>query len=928
MTTNGVTSSITERLNHYQAMVRFIAEKNKEQILNLASGSPSASVHDSDRIANDVEALFTDVRLFAVIDGHGQPKFVSRGGSLGPKCLKQINRELSNFDFKHDIELHRYSNGPHFDVIVNLKRGEQYVALFVSFSLDYFQHLLSQFDSPELKLVLVQAEDFKTPILTSGDFDNIGKTAFSDDKLKNALAVQMIEHTHWLMMALPNDEVIAKHSRQIDYIGMGLFFAILFLLSAFLYYLKRVNSARFQAEQKASYSALFNAGPTVLFEKDFEAGMSIDYVSPNVLQLLGFTDSELMSERSFYDLIHPKDLQNFKYHMLQAIRNQEPSFELEYRLMCSDWHYIWVYSLIHINRNGRDRVQKVQGYITSIHAQKLAEQQATTLIENAPDAMVVTDGQGNIQSLNKMAESLFGYTKEELINQSMGRLIPTYMRAVEAQSVPQILPYRECVGENSDGRELALSLSMSRLQTADGVVIATAIRDVSIQKAAEEQMLLAKERAEALAQARSRFVAMISHEIRTPMNGVLGMADLLTDTPLNDTQKTYLEAIRESGRSLVTILNDVLDFSKLEQGGIQLYEEPFSLHDVVNNSIRLLTPLAKVGDVSLQQSFDHDCPEWAEGDPLRLRQILLNLVGNAIKFSPKGQVLLNVSSLKEDDEFHYIQFSVQDDGIGIAKEFHKTLFQPFIQVDDSTSRHFGGTGLGLAITKQLVDLMGGTIQVVSEVNQGSTFIVELPFKKTTEAAVKDHGKAEALPEVVISTQERLDTRRERAILPAALHDGKPFPAMSFEHKSQEGPHERKPLQRVLLVEDDPTNQKIAEAFINKLGLEVDSVNNGLEALEFWRLHHHEFGLILMDCQMPIMDGYEASHIIRQEEMQMHTENPTIIIAFTANAYDEDKQRCLDSGMDDLLVKPLFVEDFKNLLYKWFPELQQKEDGGK
>ncbi len=905
VTTNGVTSLITDRLNHYRTMVSSVANHHQERIFELAAGG--GYPYDVTQVSNDLDTLFRDVDQFAILDQKGKPMVVSKGQPLGAQCKHLIENEFQTPSSTGEIELHRNGKHYHFDVIVKLDRGNQHAALLVSFSLERFQKLLSQFDSPELELVLVRAASPKVPVLSSSSMSlNEDLVSFTDKQLKKALAVEKVEHTRWLLLGLPSSGLFSKHAEQVNYVAWSLFLVALLLFMAFLYYLKRANEARFHAEQKASYSALFNAGPTVLFEKDFQAGMSIEYVSPNVLQLLGFTDSELMAERSFYDLIHPKDLQNFKYSMLQAIQNHAPSFELEYRLMCADWHYIWVYSLVHLNRDGREKVQKVQGYITSIQAQKLAEQQATTLIENAPDAMVVTDDSGRIQSVNKMAESMFGYLKDELIGQSMSRLIPSYADALEWQSEPQITPYRECVGETRSGRELALGVSLSRLQTSGGVVIATVIRDVSVQKAAEEQMMLAKDRAEALALARSRFLAMISHEIRTPMNGVLGMADLLIDTPLNETQQTYLDAIRESGRSLISILNDVLDFSKLEQGGIQIYEEPFNLHESVNNSVRLLTPLAKLGEVALQQSLDADCPVWVKGDALRLRQILLNLVGNAIKFSPKGQVLLNVSILKEDEVSYYLQFSVQDNGIGIAKEHHKGLFEPFIQVDNSTSRHFGGTGLGLAITKQLVDLMDGTIRVVSELGQGSTFIVELPFHKADDVEVSNADSVDSLPEAIVA---QYDTR---------IASSEPLLQRKRRKSQEEGD---KPLKRVLLVEDDPTNQQIAEAFIHKLGLEVDVVNNGLEALEFWRLHHDKFGLILMDCQMPIMDGYEASQLIRHEEVQLNTKDQAVIIAFTANAYEEERNRCLNAGMDDLLVKPLFVEEFREKLYKWFPELK-------
>lgn len=897
VTAKGVNSLINERLNNYHLVIRSIANHHQDRIYELATGG--GYPYDFTQISSDIFTLFSEAKEFAVINRHGRAVVVSQGDALDAQCQGQVEKMMTQTQGDIKAELHHSGQGYHFDVVVRISRGDEMAALFVSFTLEHLQKLLSQFASPELKLVLVEVQNPEKIVISSSvGSDQTVQKAMPVNFHQHALAKESVENTRWMLLALPVDGVFANYARQIHLFAWLLFFGLLLLLLVFSYYLKKANQARFQAEKKASYSALFNAGPTVLFEKNYPAGMSIEYVSPNVFQLLGFRDSELIAERSFYDLVHPKDLPGFKQAILRAIDNEVPSFEIEYRLMAADWDYIWVYSLVHLTRTKTNQVARIQGYITSIQAQKLAEQQATTLIENAPDAMVVTDTQGRIQSLNKMAEQLFETDREGVKALSMVEWIPSYQKALEGLLISGVTTQNECKGQTSSGKQLTLAVSLNHLQTADGVVVASVIRDVSLQKAAQQQMLLAKERAESLAQARSQFVAMISHEIRTPMNGVLGMADLLSETPLDESQQKYLGAIRESGRSLVAILNDVLDFSKLEQGGIHLFNEPFNLQDLVNNCIRLLMPQAKIGGVSIQQSYAQDCPLWVQGDALRLRQVLLNLVGNAIKFSPNGQVHINVALLKSDESKTHLQFSVQDNGIGIAKSQQARLFEPFTQADSSTSRHYGGTGLGLAITKQLVDLMEGDIQLVSELGQGSTFILKLSFGLVTN-----------IPQQEWSLQEEM------------AQQDKALPAETVDDTARPG--QEKPLKRVLLVEDDVTNQQIAEAFIHKLGLDVDVVNNGLEALEFWRLHHGQFGLVLMDCQMPIMDGYEASRLIRQEEALLEPLNPAVIIAFTANAYKEDERRCLEAGMNDFLVKPLFMEDFQKMVYKWFPDLSRK-----
>jgi PAS domain S-box-containing protein len=909
ITTKGVASLVVERLNNYHQVLRSVANHHQDRILELAAGG--GYPYDFNQISSELSSLFGNLRQFAIMDASGHTRLSSGTDALAEKCQGLLRQQIADWDKAVGVQLHQGHDGYHFDVMVTVRRGDDKAALCVSYSLQTLYRLLNQFDTPEFKLALVEANGSQDVVLSSSTLQEAQAKAFSAQQWSQVLAREAIAHTPWELVALPEEGMLNAKHRQVHLLAWGVFLVLLLTWIAFLYFLRIANEARFQAEKKASYSALFNAGPTVLFEKSYPDNMTIGYVSPNVLQLLGFRDSELMGQRSFYDLVHPEDLPEFKQAIEQAGNNEVSSFEMEYRLMCADWHYIWVYSLVHLNRNHAGQVQKIQGYITSIQAQKLAEQQAITLIENAPDAMVVTDTQGRIQSLNKMAEQLFDYHKDGMVALSMSELVPSYGQALEALLDSGMTSQQECLGHTKTGRQLTLAMSLSYLRTTEGGLVASVIRDISLQKAAQEQMRQAKERAESLAKARSQFVAMISHEIRTPMNGVLGMADLLSETRLNEQQSGYVEAIRESGRSLVSILNDVLDFSKLEQGHIRLRQEPFQLQEVVNHCIRLLMPQAKLGGVSIQQSFDLVCPQWLLGDALRLRQILLNLLGNAIKFSPKGQVHLNVAVLKHSGSDLEMQFSIQDNGIGIAQEYQKVLFEPFTQVDNSSSRHFGGTGLGLAITKQLVDLMGGQIQLVSELHQGSTFIVTLPFAES-------HPLMQAESEVPLqlsATAKSVDIDKPSPEVHAVTPD-----------------RANKGLKKVLLVEDDLINQQIAEAFLAKLGLQVEVVNNGLEALDFWRMHQGEFGLILMDCQMPVMDGYEASRLIRQEEALMKPAEPSIIIAFTANAYKEDEQRCLAAGMNDFMVKPLFMEQFSAMIYKWFPEakdlppLQDEKDG--
>lgn len=896
LTAKGVSSLIAERLQNYHLVLRSVANHHQDRIFELAAGG--GYPYDFTQVSADIYTLFSEVNQFAIIDAHGRARLKSPGSEITQHCQAQIDEVLKGTYRGIEAELHRGQNGYHFDVIVKMMRGQDVAALFVSFSLEHLQKLLAQFETSELRLQLLDHDPF-TPMLINGG----GVMPFSASDNAVPLAEERVSHTLWQLQAVPENGLFARYAQRVNTLAVLLFLAFSTLFLIFTHYRRAAQQAWVQAQKKASYSALFNAGPTVLVEKDFLSGMAIEYVSPNVVQLTGFTDSQLMGERSFYELIHPDDLAQFKQRLERAIGRHEPSFEMEYRLMTSDWDYVWVYSLLHLNRNREGRVTKIQAYITSIQAQKLAEQQAITLIENAPDAMVVTDVHGEIVSVNKMAETLFAAPKEALLQQSLERWIPAYHLALGHGQPHEKSSQRECVATRLDGRKLTLSISFNRLQTPGGALVASVLRDISLDKAAQEQMILAKERAESLAVARSQFIAMVSHEIRTPMNGVLGMAELLADTPLDARQQTYLQAIRESGRSLVSILNDVLDFSKLDKGGIRLRPEPFALPELVRNVLQLMRPEAKLGEVALQLQFDAECPRQVVGDGLRLRQILLNLVGNAIKFSPKGRVTLEVYCRCDNPPWVTLQFKVVDNGIGIAPADQKRLFEPFVQADSSHTRHFGGTGLGLAICKQLVDLMGGSITLQSALGEGSTFSVELVFKAVEALSADDVTHADLPTDLTVTIEA-----------PPAEALAAPVSAPASESRAASA--DLPALRKVLLVEDDAVNQQIAQAFLENLGLQVDSLNNGLEALEYWRLHHQELVLILMDCQMPIMDGYEACRLIRREERLLNKTAALPIIAFTANAYEQDRERCLQAGMSDLLVKPLYAEEFNATLLKW------------
>jgi len=395
--------------------------------------------------------------------------------------------------------------------------------------------------------------------------------------------------------------------------------------------------------------------------------------------------------------------------------------------------------------------------------------------------------------------------------------------------------------------------------------------EIEQRKRIEKELNKAKEAAEAASKTKSEFLANMSHEIRTPMNGILGTLQLLQGSKLTESQMEYVGIAYNSGQALLSLLNDILDFSKIEAGKLKLESIPFNLQTLIKELTVLLKQKADERKVELLTEVDPEIPVIIKGDSVRIRQILANLMTNAIKFTEQGTVTVKAKVLEKNERSVRLRLEIQDTGIGIAEEAQRKLFNSFTQADGSTTRKYGGTGLGLAIVRQLVTIMRGRLGVDSEENKGSCFWAEITFEVPSDIEIET-------PQ--ITEKEEIETLEGKA----------------------------------LLVEDNPVNQIIARKMLEKVGMTYEVVNNGEEAISRLKLQH-DFNLVLMDCQMPVMDGYEATKALRDLEDNNGLKRLPVI-AMTANAMEGDKDKCLAAGMDDYVSKPVNQTALKETLAKW------------
>jgi PAS domain S-box-containing protein len=513
------------------------------------------------------------------------------------------------------------------------------------------------------------------------------------------------------------------------------------------------------------------------------------------------------------------------------------------------------------------------GLARDITQQRESETRFTELFETLQEGVYFCDSEGKLLDVNPALVRMLGYShREELIGTTIGNLyfeMPTELFPVRQRTHFSSTVTREITLRRKDGKPVICIDNSNTVGDPNGQMIRHqgTLVDITVRKNSELELQKAKEAAEAANVAKSAFLAHISHEIRTPMNAVIGMTELALDTNLTAEQSEYLMMVRDSGKTLLALINDILDFSKIEAGKLDLEITDFSLRDSINEMVKLFGVRARQNGLELSSQIAPDVPDALLGDPGRLRQILSNLVDNAIKFTKQGDIAIRIEKDSQTAEDICVHFSVEDSGIGIPQDKQQLIFEAFSQADNSTTRKYGGTGLGLSISSRLVMMMGGKIWVESEANEGSVFHFTAKFS--------------------LQKQKTGSVNRRRA---------NSHPQSAAQHIGRD----RRRKLHILLVEDNPINQLLARRLIDKRGDTLVVANSGREALAV--LESQTFDLILMDIQMPEMSGIEVTAVIREKEKGTGQHIP--IIATTASAMKEDKDRCLEVGMDAYLAKPI------------------------
>jgi len=514
---------------------------------------------------------------------------------------------------------------------------------------------------------------------------------------------------------------------------------------------------------------------------------------------------------------------------------------------------------------------------TTLDSLRESEAKFRSYIEFAPIGVTVVNQAGRYVEVNRAAAVMLGYSETELVGMSVTDILSPDYRETGLHNFEKLkregFTTRETLLVRKDKSLVWVSLQAVKLDDDHYLGF---FQDITERKQAEQALITAKEAADAANAAKSQFLANMSHELRTPLNGIIGMSGLLLDTDLTQEQIEYAGIALKSSKELLNLIDELLDFARIEAGKLMFENSDFNLRTVLKETLQILLLQAEEKGLHLTWQVEPDVPLQLRGDPGRLAQIIRNIVGNGIKFTRRGGVSVHVTREGEEAQRVTLRFAITDTGIGIPPEYRERIFTPFVQVDGSSTRQYDGTGLGLAISSQLAELLDGSIEVMSNTGSGSTFRISLPFER--------------------QEQRTDDVQEDKIRVPfAAPGAGAPQRA------------------RILLAEDHTTNRRVIKMMLNKLGYEADAVANGLDAVK--ALESTPYDLVLMDCQMPEMNGYDATAIIRDPESDV-LDHATPVIALTANAMAGEREKCLEAGMSDYLSKPVLVQDLETVLNKW------------
>ncbi|WP_138493602.1 PAS domain S-box protein [Paenibacillus pinistramenti] len=588
-------------------------------------------------------------------------------------------------------------------------------------------------------------------------------------------------------------------------------------------------------------------------------------VNPAMEKMFGYTKEEFDS-KPVGAFSHP-DEPRIGLEELQKLMNEDNEAQVERRYLTKNGEVIWglVSFKLFVNESNKPLYYIAQ--MINITRQKESERRLqesveryTSLKKYNHDAVISFGLDGRIINTNKVAEKLTGYvTETELIGMKLSRLIGTenVNKILEKSLYDNSIEHDIGQLATKEGKFVEVLASIAPIfVSGQNIGFYLICKDISEQK----ELLLAKEAAETTNKAKSEFLAMMSHEIRTPMNGVIGMTDILLDmNDLNEEQRSCIEVIRQSGETLLNIINDILDLSKIEAGRTELQEENFDLRLCIKECFSVVSSKAEEKKLALSYTLNHDVPDYIYGDHERLKQVLLNLLGNAVKFTSKGSIAVKVERTKNNP--NQLIFTVKDTGIGINPDRLEDIFEPFSQIDSFMNRRHEGTGLGLAISRRVVHMLGGEIHAESDGTDGSAFIFTIQYQEASEP-VSENDSLE-LADMIQSN--------------------------------------------ILLAEDNPVNRLVMSKMLERMGQKVTVVTNGKEAIE--AVQREPFDIVFMDLHMPVLNGLDASQIIKRN---LKEKSPRIV-AVTANALKGDREKCLDAGMDEYISKPVKREAVLKLL---------------